>query len=127
MSALLLQSHLVMPLLQGVVVRAVRTEVFLELGQIPVRAGNEPAAVIVVDARARAGRGRWTPGFWWPDEAAPRWADEERPLRDDRVALPVHADHDGTERYVRVMVRLRPLGVACQAEMVFGADALFPT
>lgn len=127
MSALLLPSHLVMPLLQRVVVRAVRQEVMLELGRIPVRRGMEPAVVVIVDARVIAGRGRWTPGFWWPDEPEPRWADDDRPLRDDRVALPLFADEDGVERYVQVMVRLRPMGPARRAEMAFSAEARFPT
>lgn len=124
MSRLLPGLGIVLPLLEGVVVRAIREESVLELGSVPVMSIHDPAVVVVVEVTGCEGRGWWTPGFWWPDEAEPRWAEVDRPLRRERVALPVHADEYGAEPQVRVMARLRPSGRALAR---FSAMARFPT
>lgn len=117
---------IVVLLLQDVEASAVRHEVVLALGAIPISAGHDPAAVVVIDVSPRDGRGAWAPGLWWPDEHTPRWSDEDRPLRRDRVALPVHPDDDGAERLVRVVVRLRPLGPLGRVGATFSALVRFP-
>lgn len=126
MSPLLHAPDLVLPLRQDVLVRAVREEVWVELGLVPVRAGHDPALIVVLRIQPQAGRGTWTPGLWWPDEPEARWGDDERRLVPEALALPLYADTDGVERYVRVMVRLRPLGPARRAEAWFSAEARIP-
>lgn len=117
---------LVIPLAEDLVVSASNgEETVFDLGSVPVRGAVPEDVTVVLHLLRCSGRGTWCPGLSWPDGGGPRWADDERRLAPEAVALPVSSDGDGVDRQVGVLFRLRPLGPSRRCAVVIRAEARF--